>query len=607
MDELSVANKRRKVARDEHDRDYEETIRAQDEWEGRLQEHMSQFIAKKKETAEANGNIDAADEDLVEVNAGGKIVVARRSTLTQMQGSKFEAIFSGCWDKKLLRDSHGRIFLDVNPICFQAIVDHLNEMTISSEDSPPSPPSVDDEHKYLLRCQLECFGFELIEPDVEMPESIIIKNKSHCKILHDWLKEDDSDGDLTLLYRRSIHGSEGQHFHSKCDDKGCTLTIIETTCGAIFGGYSNTPWSSNRSNRGCKAANKAFLFVLSAGIISSPCKMKLKDANDPKAIYNNSSFGPVFGGVRNESDFVVSDERLHLNLGRSYHTGPLVANEGYEFAEMEVYQVTGSLPLASIAVSSLQQAQDRDLNVEPVTRFSADVNEAINAMQACLLRAEADMRALEESFNYEQTFIEKFASGDTKDVITLNVSGTMMVTTRSTLCTIKDSVLAQQFNDSKWTEQGYNGPPVSAWTPLQVSTWAKNVEGLPEEVSDLLYENEITGRELLAMNIDSLKVMGMKRIGTVALLLHEISSLKRTSRDFVTLIEHSPYCFGKILDYLRLKRLHSLGLLMNEPVLPQVCDSQKDRFEKVVKYYFPGDAAKSILEHRCVPIISPPL
>jgi hypothetical protein len=121
---------------------------------------------------------------------------------------------------------------------------------------------------------------------------------------------------------------------------------------------------------------------------------------------------------------------------------------------MEVYQVTRSPPLTRIAVSTQKQAHGRGLKIEPVTRFSADINEAINAMQACLLQAEADMLTLEESFNYEQTYIEKYASGDAKDVIALNVSGTMMVTTRSTLCTIKDSVLAQQFDDSKWTEQG---------------------------------------------------------------------------------------------------------------------------------------------------------
>ena len=45
------------------------------------------------------------------------------------------------------------------------------------------------------------------------------------------------------------------------------------------------------------------------------------------------------------------------------------------------------------------------------------------------------MLHLEDSFKEEQTFIEKFESGNATDVIVLNVSGAVMVTTRSTLCT----------------------------------------------------------------------------------------------------------------------------------------------------------------------------
>ena len=49
-----------------------------------------------------------------------------------------------------------------------------------------------------------------------------------------------------------------------------------------------------------------------------------------------------------------------------------------------------------------------------------------------------------------------------------------------------------------------------------------------------------------------------------------------------------------MLDYLRLKHLHALGLV-DEPALPTVCESQEKRFEKVVKYYFPGTAPSSFL------------
>jgi hypothetical protein len=457
-------------------------------------------------------------------------------------------------------------------------------------------------------------------PTVELPDSNIINNNGHWIFFHDWLKEDGLDGEFSLLYRGSRDGLSGSAFHSKCDDKGCTLTIIETTDGKVFGGYSNTPWSSSCSY---SYANKAFLFELSGSGISSPCKMKLRGVSDQHAIYNDSSYGPTFGGGH---AMLVQGSNVNLIPGHTYHSGSLPRGQ-YTIKEMEVFQVSGSSPSARITTSNGKQAKRRgnktikEIEVfqvsgsspsariatskgktsqdtilgEPVIRFSDGINEAINKKHACLLRAESEMLQLEESFKDEQTFIDKFASGDTKDVVVLNVSGTIMVTKRSTLCTAEDSVLAQQFDDSKWTEQGCNAPRVNEWTPDEVSTWAKSIGGIPEEVNIMLYENEITGRELLALTRDDLKMMGMKRVGNVALLSKEIEKLEKASRDNATLIEHSPYCFGKMLDYLRSKQLHSQGLLEKEPALPKVCDSQKKRFEKVVKYYFPGDAAKFIL------------
>ena len=88
----------------------------------------------------------------------------------------------------------------------------------------------------------------------------------------------------------------------------------------------------------------------------------------------------------------------------------------------------------------------------------------------------------------------------------------------------------------------------------------------------------------------------MTRAGTICLLLKEIKTLEQKSQDVSTLIEHSPYCFGKILDYLRLKQLHSQKLI-KEPLLPIISLALIERFEKVVKYYFPGETSTTILGH----------
>ncbi|KAL3772219.1 LOW QUALITY PROTEIN: hypothetical protein ACHAW5_009366 [Stephanodiscus triporus] len=405
-------------------------------------------------------NLNAADDDLVEVNAGGKIVVAKRSTLTQIEGTS--VVFSGRWDKLIQRDIHGRIFLDVNPTCFRAIVDYLNEVMISSEVSPPNPPSAEDEYTCILQHQLELFGLldkKVPTIGIESTDSNIIKDDAHWKILHDWLKEDGSDGDLSLLYQGSRDGLSSSAFHSKCDNKGCTLTVIETTCGKVIGGYSKALLAAVRPTR-------PFLFALSDISISSPCKMKLKFANSPNAISCGSDYGPLFGG----NDI--------------YHPGPL-AYGSFTIKEIEVFQVTESSPPAKIAYSKGKHAGGRTLKVELHTRFTGDINEAINANQECLLQTKSEMLQLEESFKNEQTFIEKFASGDAKDVVVLNVSDGVMV------CTAEDSVLAQQFDDSKWTEQGCNSP--------RVKKWAKNIEDTQEDVSSILEENKITGCELLPL------------------------------------------------------------------------------------------------------------
>jgi len=567
-----------------------------DDMEYSLNERLDQLEKKKTETSETNGNISSDDTDLIEVNAGGKIISAKRSTLTQLKGTRFEALFSGRWDKELQRDDRGRIFLDVNPVGFRAIVDYLNEVAISSEEDLPDKPSAkNDEHKLVLQHQLELFGlFDNIGPIMgRMPDSNILKDGDHVDRLHDWLEEDGSDGEFNLLYRFSRDGTSAASFHSKCDNRGCTLTVIETTDGYVLGGYSNTPWKSTYAYR---AADKAFLFVLSGNDIASPCKMKLKKANDHSAVLHRSSCGPSFG---EGDDLCVpgSGSSVGLRFGKSYESGPSQLDNG-EFhkvmtiKEMEVFQVSEASSWTGTATTNEKQSQSRRHQVEPVTRFSKDVNEAINAKQESLQRAEAEVLHLEDSFKDEHHFITNFANGDTKDVVVLNVSGTIMATNRSTLQIAEDSVLAQQFDDSKW-KQG-NTSCVKDWTPDDVRSWAYSIDNIPDEVANVFVENEIKGNELLALGIEGLKVIGIHRTGTVYLLSKEIEKLERDSLDAVTLIEHSPYCFGKILDYLRWKQLQSRGL-SKQPPLPKVCDVQKSRFEKVVRYYFPGDSAKFIL------------
>jgi hypothetical protein len=151
----------------------------------------------------------------------------------------------------------------------------------------------------------------------------------------------------------------------------------------------------------------------------------------------------------------VNGSNVTLRPRNSYDPGPQ-PNGVFPIKEMEVFQVTNLPNLSRNALSKENQTKHATQAVEEVIRFSDDMNKAINAKQAYLLQAESKMLQLNESFVDEQAFVEKFATGDAKDVVVLNVSGTMITTKGCTLCVVDDSALAQQFKYSKWTEQGCN-------------------------------------------------------------------------------------------------------------------------------------------------------
>lgn len=105
--------------------------------------------------------------------------------------------------------------------------------------------------------------------------------------------------------------------------------------------------------------------------------------------------------------------------------------------------------------SSKEPAQcPNAMSIQETTSFTSGINNALNAKLKALKKVERKAIKMEEKFQDENYFISNFASSETKDVMCLNVSGTMMSTNRSTLQIIDDSVLARQFDDSTWTEQG---------------------------------------------------------------------------------------------------------------------------------------------------------
>jgi hypothetical protein len=123
-----------------------------------------------------------------------------------------------------------------------------------------------------------------------------------------------------LLYRGSRDGFAASAFHSKCDRCSNTVTIIETTKGYIFGGFTPLAWDSASGNK-VDSSHRTFLFTVKNPHGNEARVFPMKaDAGSLRAIYCNSSYGPIFG---DNSDICVrencnANEDNHVSLGGTF-------------------------------------------------------------------------------------------------------------------------------------------------------------------------------------------------------------------------------------------------------------------------------------------------
>jgi len=90
------------------------------------------------------------------------------------------------------------------------------------------------------------------------------------------------------IYVASMDGDDSTDFHDKCDGKGPTVVIVETTTGNVFGGYTSVSWSRNNN---WKRAPTSFLFQLRPRF----SHFAMRKSYDTTATYHSSNYGPTFG------------------------------------------------------------------------------------------------------------------------------------------------------------------------------------------------------------------------------------------------------------------------------------------------------------------------
>jgi len=146
-----------------------------------------------------------------------------------------------------------------------------------------------------------------------------------------------------VLYVASRDGDAASKFHSACDNQGATVVIVETTTGAVFGGYTDNSWTK-ASNY--KTSSYSFLFRLKPSLKH----YKIKSANRGKSIYDRADYGPTFGGGHdfNIKDGALSNTQSYTNGGHSYVFSKYPSYEltnGVKNFQVKDYVVLQAIPL----------------------------------------------------------------------------------------------------------------------------------------------------------------------------------------------------------------------------------------------------------------------
>jgi hypothetical protein len=179
---------------------------------------------------------------------------------------------------------------------------------------------------------------KLLENPPKLKDSCIVK-QCEVDLIKGWLSSLGSV-EFSLLYKGCIHGDKASDFHSRCDNKGPTITFIQTVGGRRFGGFTSLDWDQSENIK--SSDPHAFVFSLDH-------KRKFVITDQTKVIGCFSGNLPFFGNndIRIESDYgkVKSRSEFPLCYGTGEDFGDfnpstmLSGTQHFEPAKIEVFSV----------------------------------------------------------------------------------------------------------------------------------------------------------------------------------------------------------------------------------------------------------------------------
>lgn len=126
--------------------------------------------------------------------------------------------------------------------------------------------------------------FKNVKSNDFLSQSTIAESIEEKVEIYEWIDSKDEKISTTLMYKATKNGDKASKFHILCDNKGPTLTLIETTDGEKLGGFAKVSWeSTNEYNED----PEAFVFNLNSKVVFDTCETG-------NSIWCGYGYGPVF-------------------------------------------------------------------------------------------------------------------------------------------------------------------------------------------------------------------------------------------------------------------------------------------------------------------------
>jgi len=320
-------------------------IRVLKETEERLREAQARWEQMEKRMAANAARVD----HLVNLNVGGQHFTTTRATLLQHKGSYFEAMLTSNYNQ---RDANGEYFIDCDPTYFGLVLDflrqgQLNPLQLKTFDADKLHEAFQFFHiEVPLHKRRKLTNSMVDEDEVSSEVRRLFEDGTllrvyHMKKIATWLPQKR----FVLIYKASRDGFDSKDFHKKCDNKGATLVVIQSSEGGyLFGGYTAASWSGNDVY---KTDPTAFLFTLSNPHSIPPTQYPVKPDETQHAIFCQQSSCAIFGNgydIALESNSHANGESsvgfpwsyvTTTNKGTSTFTG----SDEFMTSEVEVYSV----------------------------------------------------------------------------------------------------------------------------------------------------------------------------------------------------------------------------------------------------------------------------